>query len=409
MTPTAGYPPSSLNNESIAPTQANQPVGVSSAVAGSYKSLEGVALHIYGNSFGVSPGLACTAGLEYFKRLQSRWTSAAPVTYAVSGSGLYEVCYDLNGTWTSGTGASVVGSFWGTARKGIPCVNALTNMYTNPDAAGNVQPVTPDGLLWLKYLARSIFATLSAGQKIESSAATASGTWTTFANTHYSAGSTRYTSTQGAYLEFTGVVVPAGVRSMWVMVNITDDASTFEVSVDGVVQASFSQPATKPTVRSFRHGSFATPVVAPPGGGALYSFPVFTRVTADPGTHTVRVTKTDPGSGTVVVDGLIVGSASRAQIVTFLDPLPATSGSRAEIVGRDQFIANKLQIDPVYQAVCAEFPNVSLVDLSDLFQQGGISATDGLHPNDFGMLLIANRVEDALAKVSPRPGMYTTV
>lgn len=373
-----------------------------------YMSLEGVAIHVYGNSFGVSPGLACTSGLEYFKRLQARWGSAAPLNYAVSGSGLYEVCYDLNGVWTAGTGASVAGSAFGVARKGVVLLNALTNMYTNPDAAGAVQAVSGDYLTWLKYACRSIFATIGAGTRIESSAATAVGVWNTFANNHYSGGSTRYSVGQNDYLEFTGVTVPDGIDSVWVMVGITDDASVFEVSVDGVVQEAFVHPATKPTVRSYRHGNFATPVVGPKAGSPLYSFPVFTKVKAAPGVHNIRVKKTDAGAGSITVDGLIVPSVSPVQVVTFLDPLPAKTGARPEVVGRVQFAANKALIDQIYRDVCAEFAYVSLVDCSDLLDVGGVNVPDGLHPNDLGMLCYVNRVEASLSGITPRAGLFTT-
>lgn len=48
-------------------------------------------IYVYGHSFTVDPGIACTAGLEFYKTLKTRLVSPSATTYGITGSGFWEI------------------------------------------------------------------------------------------------------------------------------------------------------------------------------------------------------------------------------------------------------------------------------------------------------------------------------
>lgn len=370
-------------------------------------------LYQYGHSFGASPGLACTAGKESYNLLGARLKSPTITTYAKSGSGLFEVCYDLAAVHTTGNGPSSAGSQWPVGgRRGVVILDCETNNCTHPDVAGNVQALPAGYTGWYTLALRSVLALLESASRVEDNdaAVTVSGSWLTFTSDLYSGGSIRRSNTANAYMDIP-VTVPAGVDHVWLMAYAQYEGSTFEVSVDGGTATPVVQPGAMPTTRSYRYANFTQIITGPSTVSPTYSFPQFVKVPITPGAHTVRMKRTDAGTGYVFCDGLLVPSTKPPLVITFLDPLPGTVGTRAEVVGRTQWIANKALLDPVWTAVSAEFPNVRLLDNSDLLAKGGVSqnTNDSLHPNDRGMAIIAARERAVIAASGDPDGLYVTL
>lgn len=337
---------------------------------------EGKALWIYGDSGALVPGLKSTQGQEWPILLRRALQTGPMTTYAVGGSDVIGVAMHLLGTGPGGTGlpAFVPGAKWDGTRRGIAILHVGLN-----DAAGyqdrSVNPSLPVATdvahqNGMTGALRAALAVLSSASRVEVEAGVLTGAWLVNSDVSTSGGA-RYTTTPGAKAAVP-VVFPASGKVHLIAHALAPETFTscpIQIDVDGVIVKTV--PAASLVMRRQKTT-----------GSAFITFsPYAIEIDATPGAHTVTATHVGAAGQTMSIDCFIVGAASPPAVFVPGEwtPVAGTTWNAAQIA---TLAANRVILDPLYQAVVAEFPNASYVWLDHMTAAG--IGNDGLHPNDRG-------------------------
>jgi len=350
--------------------------------------LEGVPLWVYGSSFTVSPGLACTSGMEFYKLVQARLKMGTATTFGINGKTIREAAKRIVG------GVGVAGAPWIPTRKGVAVIDTWVNDLAGYQIVGG--DYTPRAFVakdisGIKANLAAALAYISAGTIIENTAGTKAGTWAADGSaTDRSGGNNSTTSDVGATMTFTGVSVPED--HFFFLSNTLEPASfalsDVEVLVDGVV------------ARTIASAEFECHSLIE-GGTVLTGNAAF-RIPCTPGTHTIVIRQAGSAGQNMLVDAIIVPKAlaARSPILVIQDQLPrgVVGGTYWHPDDIATLAANKPLLDAAYAAVLADFPNAHLVLTTlDATQDYG---PDGLHPNDRGMIRKADELTLAIRRAT---------
>lgn len=347
-------------------------------------ALEGLTAHAFGHSYVAAPGVACTSGAEWTARLKRRLGFGQLVNNGQGGIRMFEVAVSLG---IPSTQRGITAHPWTPGTRGVAVVEAVTN-----DAALAGGPATQRDLAGFRIGLRTVLTTLSAATRVSAATATKSGTWSQYSDTGIAGVNFQRTVVQGASLIFS----VAGVRRVAVSGTISDPGvSTLvggvaTISVDGVTALVVDRTSQDFQMKAYGPQSFFS------GVGGVITLP-------NTGSHTVTVMKTDSGPGAVDVDGLLLQMAEPPRVFVCKDPmiLP-TSPYYASMA------ANIGPYNAAVDTVCAEFPNVTVVDLGGPgWDAVPMVGPDGVHPNDRGMAFIADRLEEALSTLTFTAGVNT--
>lgn len=366
-----------------------EPVGLSAATLAALGTplvtvpsiLSGATLTIYGHSYTPAPGFYCTPGKEWPTVLAGRF-GMNQVNWGESGARMIETAVAAIGTKFPGS-TNTANRSYVAGTPGVVVIESEQNDVI-------LGPFTAAAQSGFTHALRALIATVCAGQRIESSTATAVGTWTTFASPQASNGDMRYSSTASASMEFLNVSAPTGKVYVLTIANSgATDAGVFDVLVDGVSQgiayAGSSQSA------AFTSGA---------AGSTAYTFgPAVVSVNVPKsGTHSVKVVKTDATAQPIWVDALLVPSLTPPEVVICLDP-PINYPPALQSVASNWSTYSPVY-NPLVKSVVAEFGrNVSWVDLAPGWNSNTMAATNDanhFHPNDAGMALIESNVRPAV-------------
>jgi hypothetical protein len=338
----------------------------------------GRSLWVYGDSDAIVPGLRCTPGREWPTVLAKALNAASMRSYAVGGSDTVEVAgHMVRGTPTNGF-VAITGSLWDGTRKGICILHVGGN-----DSGGYTDRSTPvpvpvatdaDHQAGVTGALRACLALFASASRVEVESGTLTGTWTTYTSGDQSAGNSRYTTTVGDNATFPAVTFPASGRVHLLMHaipiggGVNPGAAT--IQVDGT------------TVKTITAQQLSTRRVKT-GANFLLSAPVAFEINASPGSHTVKVIHSGTAGAQLVVDALIIPAASPPPVLVpwEFDALP--TGNWWNQTQIDLIKANREILEPLYEAVVAEFPNAHWLPMK--VDTSGLSAYDGLHRNDRGM------------------------
>lgn len=360
--------------------------------------LEGVPVWVYGSSFAVDPGFACTAGLEFHKLAAAR-LGTTTTTFAASGKSIRDASERVVG------GKGIANAAWTPARRGIGVIDTWVNDLAAYAAGPAPRAFEAKDVTGIRANLRAALAVMSAATIIENTAGTKTGTWLADgASNERTGGSNAMTSETGAALEFTGVTFGSD-GYVWYLGHTLDPASfqlaPVDVFVDGV------------KVRSIPASEFYCHRLVE--GGTDSTGPAAFRIDAAPGVHTVRLVHAGAAGTNMLVDALLVPrpSAARSPVFVIQDqlPRPVAAGAfyktQAQI---DVLVGNWSQLLAAYQQVLGEFPNAVFVRTTlDAATDYG---ADGLHPNDRGMQRKADELVDAIRDFTAkrRPdNMYAVV
>lgn len=346
-------------------------------------------LWIYGHSYTADPGIQCTVGSEFFRVLESGY-AMTPTTYGVSGSRMQQTFFDV----LAATTGSVSGSTWSASRTGPVVIDCELNDAYNTNGSNVAQALTAQGVSNYGDALRATLAVLSASSRVEQTAGTTSGVWSTNTDGRFSGGSNIETQAQNAYIDLPVTVGASGV--VWLISYILNVAQgsgltgAFDISVDGVLHTSIAA------------GTSLFDVAKSARGPETMTFGVkpIRLAGITPGARTIRVKKTDAGTGRVYVDCILVESSAPPVVVVVKDPDPNTTGSAPSSAvdpssNRTIIVANLPLLGTEIDSVLADFANAIAVG-SDI-TTAGISAVDGEHPNDLGMVQLAAEVSAGLA------------
>lgn len=238
---------------------------------------------------------------------------------------------------------------------------------------------------------RALLATLCHQTRIEESAMTASGSWSTSAGTEFSGGSSMFTTQNGAYLEVV-VNVPASGHIDVVVMGMSDNATTwpfpgadYQVNVDGVLAAAGTTKAQhRQYVGVVAECRGFCPMVIPLSGLA-------------PGNHTIRIIRpaTSDAGSYLWVDCILTRRRPLPNILLWTCPrLPWPSLWASYSVTPNFHQTTQAEVDAlntaVYAMLAAEFPSVIILDSTEGWDMTTMLGFDGLHANDKGSAYLAN-------------------
>src|SRR5882724_82203 len=339
-------------------------------------------LYIYGHSFTAAVGLQCTSGNEFFRRVQTHMAMSAITTYGISSSRTIENYHDVIAATFAGASA---GSTWNGTRKGWTLLDCVTNDAFNFDVSSGTataQALTAGAQEAYKRALDGYLTVISSSDRVESSAGTTSGTWTTGSSATYSGGSILRTIVQNSYVDIVATATAAGELDVVTFVVAGATNGTMDVSVDGTVVQTIS---SWPTVDG---------VVTRRSGNTVTAIPYIVKLTGlSAGSHTIRVKKTDATSNFIYVDCVLIKSASPVPAIILRDPLPNTTGSNGATTSgnRPIIVSNMPLLDALITSTAANYPNAIIID-PGLSNPADIGVTDGIHPNDRGMRKMADAI-----------------
>lgn len=359
--------------------------------------LAGWPTFLYGNSYSILAASYFTAGRHYSQLLAESLGGGAVTSYGIGNKRILDVLSSLinEAPLTGLVTPPVAGSKWPgtTARNGLVLLESLVNDFGHYPAM-NVTPAVPAALpsgntLYKDSLAvqyRAALAIMSSESRVENTAFTAeSGTWTNTGSSYASGGNISYTSTNGAYKEYSLTPPQSGPFAGKVFLHgyALDPAagamSQVTISVDGTVQTTRTPVGWEQYVG--------------PGGANVNTACDVVAVTLpiDGAAHTVRVAQS--GTGFAYVDFWSIPSANPNLIVIpgAEHALAFTGWTAAQ---KGAYHANEKALTPAIKAVAAEFPNV--VWATSNLTPAGLWSGDLIHPNDLGMSQRAAAIEDAL-------------
>jgi len=346
--------------------------------------------YVYGNSYAILSAAYFTAGNHYTQQVAAALGGGAVTSYAIAGKRILDVMSALlNATAITGlVTAPVAGSTWpGVAtRNGLVVLDSIINdighypsMQANPAVPAALPTANTKYLDSMTLNYRAALALMSSESRVEQTARTASfGTWTHDSNQVYpSGGSVSFTSANGAYVEFSVTPPQSGpLRGVVFVHGFTLEAAIGTmaqqtISVDGVSQIVRTPSAweryTGPSGLNVDIGTDCFPVTLPVDGSA----------------HTIRIAHSGTGGHFMYADGLSIPS-------TDPNPIAVMGGEHAinytgwTTAQKAYFHANAKVLIPVIKAVVAEFPHAFYVPST--ITPNGLWSSDGLHPNDRGMM-----------------------
>lgn len=357
--------------------------GIGANIGGIYNGgtfvpqLEGMSLFCYGHSY-LSENYENTSPANYINRLWARVRAHTLTTNAVTGSDVGSAAFRANGNgpykYTPGT-------------KGFVMVDALfVQMAWTGFTSQQAKNAFASSI-------RSLMAALSAASKVESSAMTLHGTWSTdtTGTTFWSGGSAAYTTTVGDYAEAVVTVNATGKVDVWTLgtdPTFPFPAGNFSISVDGVVVYNGNGQSMwqdTPATENQGYGPMAVTIAG-----------------LTPGNHTIRITK-GAGASYLYVDCFLVRSVAPPPIA-FAKHLPYVYTNYSGIYGRLITETERMNLNVLVDQIAAEFPNVITVDASPGWDPVGMVGPSGIHPNDKGMSYLADYYEQVLAQYLPWTG-----
>lgn len=362
--------------------------------------LEAIPIKVYGHSYAASPGQACTSGAEFFNRVKARAFAPSATSYGKGGGRAVETFFDL---LNQNTASANVGSTWAAGTKAVALVDTETNDFACMGSAGTYyQTMTARGAKQVGWAVRGALAVLTAAARIESSAGTFSGTWTTSSLVRASGGTFSYTTQPGAYIDIPVTITSAHSGTVHLLLFWSTAAgATAEIKVDGVVNQTINpgSPAWE-SVYSGRSGA-ANPIDNGIQPVKISGLAV--------GSHTIRVTHAGASGTFLDVDCVLIAAQNPVPVVYYRDPTPLAIGGRT--AGNvTTWQNNKTLCNPDILAALADFPTVTAIDHGSYLDAASLSYSDGIHPNDRGMKRIAAATLDALAASTYDPdAMYATL
>jgi lysophospholipase L1-like esterase len=359
--------------------------------------LAGPPLWVYGHSYTTNPGDTNTPGQEWMPELADRLQSPSWRTFGVGSSRLIDTYTDI-ARWAPR--GPVPGSAWDNRRGGVVVLQSEFNDMINPwGASRNARPLSSQNLGNYEQTLQASLAMLSSERRQDWSGTTSSGAWRGSRGSAYLGGELTYTTQRGAYREMQVDVGESGV--VWVItwepssrVSNPHTGST-SIAVDGHTVAGISgRTAPWEAIYSRR------------AGGHLHSVgPRATAITGlTPGSHTIRVTKTDPGRGAVYLDQLLVQAADPVPVVVVKDPPAYTGATPYTVAFGPRINANRVLLHRRIDGLIARqvFPNAVTATLEGI--EPDHYGFDGIHLSDSGMEFEASRLEEVIeAQLSGSP------
>lgn len=345
--------------------------------------IEGLPHFSYGHSYGLiqSPANISVNG-TYQKRLSVRHLCSSYTNRNIGATVWADTANKVTGSWptTGQVGLILADNTINNVEKDANLVNGISAMQM--------------GLRTCLWILRA------GGASIADAAFTyPSGTWTTPTDANYmSGGGCHGSATPGA--SFSGTFT--GTRAAWITFTSNPGAATVfgtvDLSIDGVfyqtVDNAAQQRTTSQTTTGF--GARAVPL------GTLSA-----------GSHTLTGVK-DGTANQIHVDSLIVESATPPTIVLVKAIYLTTSGYNNNNSGGapNPTDATVDTFNAAMDTVVAEFPSDGRIVVVDPIKQGWDRTTmlaDGIHPNDRGMVFIADCIERKLRNMGFRLGLNVGV
>jgi hypothetical protein len=351
--------------------------------------LPAMPLWVYGHSYTTNPGSQNTPGEEWMRELAADLQSPSWRTFGIGSSRMIDTYSDIA---RQAPRSPVPSSAWDARRGGVVVLQSEFNDMINPAGLSrDARRQSTQSVMNYEQTLYAALALLSSDQRHDWSTATSRGTWRTSAGPAYLGGSLVYTTQYRAYREMRVNVGASG--TVWLI--------TWEVSSRvGNPRTGITRVAVdgrNVTGIPVRTASWEA-VMSRRGGGYMHNVgPRATLITGlTPGTHTIRVTKDDPGPGAVYLDQLTVMAADPVPVVVVKDPpayLPASSYTAAS---GPTINANRRLLHPVIDAVTGHrmFPHVVTATLEGIQPQH--YSADGIHLSDVGMEFEASQLEQVI-------------
>jgi hypothetical protein len=364
----------------------------------------GNALWVYGHSFTQDPGVACTAGQEFYKTVQSTLSAQFPSvsTYGVGNSRVVDLTHDLSG---QAARTPKPGSMWDGSRTGAVIVDcAFNDAFNSTSGAVNTTSAlsaTQQANITDSWTAALVI--LASSGRVECESGTKGGTWLSdSALGRYCGGVVTRTSTNLATLTMTVTFPAAGY--VWLLTHsvTTAQGGQFTVQVDGVLNVTKSAASQAVATQYDKRATAADETV----------FPFVTKITGTPGSHTVLITKTNNDALFLLADAILLPAASPPACYVLRDPMTTSNDGTGSwnVSGNPTNFTNcsanlALVNTCLTNAITAALhPNLTVVDPA----LGDSDRTpDGLHPNDTGMGKMATAVINAMSSGSGGGGSRT--
>lgn len=355
-------------------------------------SLADLPIYLYGNSLAVLTGQTFyTLGKHYSQKVAAALRAQDPVSYAVGGRRILDVCSTLinGGALVGVTGQVAAGKWPGVSqRPGLVVIDSLQNDIPHY-AAMNVSPLVPVALPTansnyingIKSMFRTALALISSESRIEQDAGgvVRTGTWTPSVNAAYSNGGLHLTSTIGDNILYPAVTPPQSGPLAGKVFHLgyrLDGAvgvvSTVNVSIDGGGAVAYASVPWEAYTNVGGASSTIIPDVQ------VITLPV------DGAAHSVRFTQAGAAGQFMYSDAIIIPSINPYPIAV----LEATQSPQvhAGVYGAGDvavWVANRGQVQDAARQVVTEFPHA--IWINDGRSPNAIYSGDGIHPNDRGM------------------------
>lgn len=361
----------SVNGEILA-RERGAAAGTPPVVAPRAGADEGVAVTAYGHSYLASDAGNAIPGTRYINRLNRRRGWSSLLNRAVGGSFMADAAILAMG---------VTASKWTPAapptNAGIMFIQCLANDVIQQGASVKALAGSTNAF-------RSLCTLAKASSRIESSTFALTGTWTTGTDVRYSGNSLIRSTVLGS----TATATWTGTDVALVLWGIDGAAATAEIRVDGVLVKSID--LSDQMVTTIQTNA-VVPICIPLTGMSNTS-------------HTIEVRHAGPGGNFIFVDALLpLNTVSPTQVVVVKDPFINPGGgypnySDAAMSRHHTMIDN----------VAAEFSNqVLVVPPPPDWDKATMLGPDGVHPNAYGMDVMAYNIGHSLDTLGFRPGLVT--
>jgi hypothetical protein len=341
------------------------------------------AIKAYGDSYLKLPPTRATTGADVLSISVSRLGLLSATSYAVSGSRLLDVFYDLLG----GYGGAQTGATWpGSSRKGVVLIGTEHSDFYNPlDNGGHYGLLTTQNFQNYQDTLQACVALIQSDHRVEANLGTTTGTWVTPGG-NWSNGDVLETSQQGAFVTYPNIVVPAS-GTLWHLGYYSESATGQTViTIGGTTVATIAANPTGQgaTIWSNRASSINTP---------SNFMPQVTKISGlTPGaTVTIVVSKGDATTDPIYTDAILVPASAYPLTIVAKDPVGRLSNptptspdpNLATMVS--QAAPNKTGLDTAIDLAVAANPDVISLDLGVSLSPGDLSYVDGIGLNDRGM------------------------
>lgn len=353
--------------------------------------LSALPVYAYGGSYTLHALSSMTAGHSYIDLAAAELVAGAVTTYGISGSRVNSIVSSLiNDGAAAGPALGLPAAVSGaqhpgvSSRPGIFINDSETNDAAHLAGSGSPVPIAISGAGGARYLSgirgshRAKLAIQSCETRLENSGFTFGGSWGANTDTSFPAGSGAkwaYTTTSGAYCEKlipvanipqSGPLAGKVFLIHWVWDSTVAGNAPFNLTVDGGAPTLIT-PADWET---YATGVYLTAVAV------AITLPV------DGADHTVRFTTTTGGyfqPDFIACPSVTPNPIFEMQAVKPISTVATPLWNAAQCGIWSQ---NFAQVDPIIQAVVAEFPHAHFVPCT--MTPNGLWSGDGLHPNDRG-------------------------